>query len=156
MNKLSYALTALFFGSLIILSSCNKTTPNPEKTAEEKQIDLLTNTWVVKSGVNAITIGGVDVSTDWASFVLTMGNKTYNSTGANQPNVWPSSGTWDFATSGSTVDINTIIRSSVGSALEISINVTENTLRMQFDYDTSINGKLSGTDGTWIFNMVPQ
>lgn len=156
MNRLSSALVVLFFGSLIILSSCKKD-PDPEKTPEELQIEKLTNTWVPKTGINAVTVGAVDVSADWAGFVLTMGNKTYSSTGADQPNVWPANGTWDFAASGSTVDINTILRSGNGAPLEITIlSVTANTLKMQFDYDTSLNGKLSGTDGTWIFDMVVQ
>ena len=99
MKRLTSAVVVVFFASTLILSGC-KTDPDPEKTPEEKQTEKLTKTWVLKSGVNGVTVGGVDVSTDWASFVLTMGNKTYNSTGADQPNVWPSNGTWDYASNG--------------------------------------------------------
>jgi hypothetical protein len=139
------------------MSGCKKKPVEPEKTPEEIQIEKLSKVWVPKSGINAVTLDGTDVSTDWSGFSLNMGDKIYSSSGADQTNVWPASGTWDFnSNTDGSADINTILRSSNSADVEIAISVTETSLTMQFDYDASLNGRLSGTTGNWIFNMVPQ
>ena len=157
MRKLSSLVIAIFLGSLIIVSGCKKPPVEPTKTDEEIQIEKLSKVWVPTTAVNAVTIDGTDVSADWSGFVLTIENKTYSSAGADQANVWPGNGTWQFTTNtDGTADVNNILRSGNSADVEISITVSETSLKMEFDYDVSVNGKLSGTTGKWIFNMVPQ
>ena len=157
MKKLSSLLVAFFLCSLIIMFSCKKPPPEPSKTDEEIQIEKLSKVWVPASGINAVTIDGVDVSTNWANFVLSMGDKAYSSTGADQSNVWPASGSWQFGTlTDGSADVNTIFRSGNSADIEMAISVSETSFSMQFDYDANVNGRLSGTTGNWIFNMVPQ
>jgi hypothetical protein len=143
-NRISLIALILFVGALTY--SC-KEKPPPPKSEEEQQIEKLAKTWVPKSGANAITVGGTDVSQNWSGFVLTLGDKTYQSTGADSPQVWPASGTWAFGS-----DVNTLVRDD---GIEMSITVNESSLRLQFDY-TVTGGRLSGIEGQWVFDMVPQ
>lgn len=146
-NKFLYLLAFLAFG--VIFSACKKD-PEPEQTDEEKQLEKLAQTWVIANPAptNAVTIEGNDVTDAWAAFTLTFTDGAYSSTGAADTDVWPGSGTWTFADG----DINTINRND---GVEISINVSDNTLKMNFNY-SSTGGRLEGTEGDWEFNMVAQ
>jgi hypothetical protein len=150
MRKLSSLFVIIFLGSLVIVSSCKKSTPEPEKSEEEKQIDALSKAWVV----NSVTLDGTDVTDDWPGFEVTFGNKTYTTANSTNDGVWPNSGSYDFATSNGQPDVNTMLRSGKADPVEILLNVTTTSLGMTFDYDTSTNGRLKGTDGGWVFSMV--
>ena len=142
--KVSFLASVLVLGTLVY--SC-KEKPPPEKTDEEINTELLSKVWVPQTGSNAITVAGNDVSDVWAGFILTVGDKTYTSSGADAAEVWPASGSWAFGT-----DANTLVRND---GIEIAISVTETTLVMKFNYSAS-GGRLSGIEGDWVFNMVPQ
>ena len=142
--RLSLVALTLIMGMMVI--GCDKNT-NPQKTEEEKQTEKLSKTWVLASGASAVTVTGVDVSANWVDFVLTLGNGTYQSTGADSPEVWPSGGTWAYG-----ADLDILDRND---GVSIAITVTDTSLRMEFDYSTS-GGRLNGIDGIWVFNMVPQ
>jgi hypothetical protein len=142
--RISFLATVLVLGTLVY--SC-KEKEKPKKTDEEINTELLSKAWVPQTGANATTVAGNDVSDIWAGFVLTMGDKTYSSSGADAPEVWPASGTWAFGT-----DANTLVRND---GIEIAISVSETTLVMKFNYSAS-GGRLSGLEGDWVFNMIPQ
>lgn len=150
-SKFLYLLAFLAFG--VIFSAC-KEKVDPQPTPEEEQLAKLAKTWVVANPPpsNAVTVGSStstnDVTTDWAAFTITFTDGNYTSSGASSTDVWPTSGTWEFATD----DVGTLIRSD---GVEVVINVTETTLKMNFDYD-STGGRLDGTDGSWEFNLVAQ
>ena len=141
-----YSLIALTLVMGFLVSSC-KEDPAPAKTPEEIQIEKLTGTWVLPTAANTVTIDGRDVSAEWSTFVLTLGNKTYQSTNANDANVWPASGTWAFG-----ANINTLVRDD---GVDITVTVTDTSLKLQFDYSAS-GGRLDGIEGNWVFNMVSQ
>ena len=144
--RLSLIALTLIMG--VMVSSCKKD-PVVTKTDEQLQIEKLSKTWVPGSATSSVfvTIAGNDVTADWSNFVLTLGDKTYNSSGADSPLVWPGSGTWAFG-----ANTNTLVRDD---GVEITITVTDTSLKMQFDY-SSTGGRLNGIEGNWVFNMVPQ
>ena len=142
--KVSFIASVLILGTLV--NSC-KEKEEEKKTDEQINTELLSKVWIPQTGSNAITVAGTDVSDIWAGFVLTMGDKTYSSSGADAAEVWPASGSWAFGT-----DANTLVRND---GIEIAISVTETTLVMKFNY-TASGGRLSGIEGDWVFNMVPQ
>lgn len=132
----------------VVVSSC-KEDPPPAKTDEQVQTEKLVGTWVLDSPTpaNSVTLDGNDVSADWETFELTLGDKTYSSLNATFPEVWPSNGTWAFG-----ANVNTLVRDD---GVEISISVTDTSLQLQFDYSDA-GGRLSGVTGNWIFKMVPK
>ena len=142
--RLSLIALTLIMG--VLVSSCKKNPP-PTQSEEDIQIEKLSGTWVVPATANSVLIDGNDVSTDWSSFILTLGNKTYQNTGADSPEVWPASGTWAFGTS-----VSTLVRDD---GVEITVVVSDTSLKMDFDY-TASGGRLDGIEGHWVFNMVPQ
>lgn len=142
--RISFLTTVLVLGTLAY--SC-KEKEKPKKTDEEINTELLSKPWVPQTGANATTVAGNDVSDIWAGFVLTMGDESYSSSGADAAEVWPASGSWAFGT-----DANTLVRSD---GVEIAISVSETTLVMKFNYSAS-GGRLNGIEGDWVFNMVPQ
>jgi len=134
----------------VLLNSC-KEDPAPAKTPEEIQIEKITGTWVLPTTANTVTIDGRDVSAEWATFILNIGStKTYSSTNATDPLVWPASGTWDFG-----ANLTTMVRHDVGGDVDITITVTDTSLKLQFDYSAS-GGRIDGIEGNWVVNMVPQ
>lgn len=145
--KIKISFLAAVFAMGVLNYSCKPDDP-PPKTDEEINTELLSKIWVPSSGSNAITVASNDVSDLWSGFVLTLGDGTYSTTGADAAQIWPTSGTWTFKTD----DANTLVRDD---GIEIAISVTETTLVMKFNYSAS-GGRLSGIDGDWVFNMVPQ
>ena len=142
--RLSLIAFTLIMG--VLISGC-KEKKTPAKSDEELQIEKLSKTWVLAAESNPVTVDGNDVSTNWTGFTLTLGDKTYQSTGSDSPEVWPASGSWEFGS-----NVNTLVRDA---GIDISISVTDQSLLLQFDY-TVAGGRLSGIEGTWVFNMVPQ
>ncbi|RLD24079.1 MAG: hypothetical protein DRI71_03650 [Bacteroidetes bacterium] len=131
----------------VVVSSC-KEDPPPAKTDEQLQTEKLAKAWVLNTGSNVVTLDGNDVSLDWTTFELTLGDKTYNSINATFPEVWPSNGTWAF----DGADVNTLVRDD---GVKISIAVTDTSLQLQFDYSAA-GGRLAGVEGSWVFKMVPK
>jgi len=101
--RISILIAVLVIG--VLNNSCKPDDP-PPPTDEEINTELLSKPWIPASGANAITVATSDVSDLWSAFVLTMGDKTYSSTGADAPEVWPASGTWSFKAD----DANTLVR----------------------------------------------
>ena len=144
--RIRLSLIALTVLMGVIVSSCGEDPP-PVKTEAQLQTEKLVGTWVLDAGTNVVTLDGNDVSADWTSFTLTLGDKTYQTTNAAFAEVWPASGTWAYG-----ADVSKMVRDD---GVEISIAVTEDTsLQMQFDY-TDAGGRLNGIAGNWIFKLVP-
>ena len=139
------SIVGLILALGIVFSACKKDPVTP-KTDEELQLEKLEKTWIVESGSNKVTIAENDVTDEWTSFELTFTEGNYTSSGAASTDVWPAGGTWSFATD----DVTIIQRDGI----DISINVSDNTLLMTFTYTTG--GRLDGVDGNWVFNMVPK
>ena len=142
----------------IVLSGCKK-----DKTVVEDpegdQVALLSNSsWAA----TAVTLDGISdpYTADFNSFVLTLTEgKTYTAAGvpALYSSVWPASGSWDFKDTGAVLpDLTTIVRSD---GLEITIVIlTDTQFQMMFTYTTgsaNLGGRLNSTEGTYIFQMVP-
>jgi hypothetical protein len=146
--RIRFSLIALTLVMGVLVSSCKKDNTDT-KTAEQKKIEQLSKTWAPGSATisELVTVDGTDVTADWPNFVLTLGDKTYNSSGADSPLVWPANGTWAFGS-----DLNTLIRDD---GVEITIKLDDTSLELQFDYNAS-GGRFDGIEGNWIFKMVPQ
>jgi len=142
-----YTLTLLV--GITVLISCKPKTPEAE-TEAEKQLKLFAKTWNVKTDANAVTLDAADNTTNWTGFSLTVNSDyTYSTSGvhAGFEGVWPSQGIWEF---NSATDVATIIRDD---GTRIGIVVDASTLKLSFSYVTG--GRTSGTDGAWVFNMIP-
>jgi len=156
MNKLKFTSLALLLG-LIVFSSCDNG-GDPEPSAEEKQTTLLAQVWKVGTAASDVTLDGADEIGNWGGFTVTFnanGSYTTTNTSRGREDVWPSTGSWEFKGKGTdAVDVNTIIRDAdSNNETSVSITVAETTLRMTFDY-TNPGGRLGGTEGAWVFNMV--
>jgi len=144
--RIRFSLIALTLVMGVLVSSCKKDNTDT-KTEEQKKIEQLAKTWVLAAGSNLVTIAGTDVTADWANFVLTFGDKTYQTSSADSPLVWPASGTWAFG-----ADLNTLVRDD---GVDITIKLSDTSLELQFDY-TASGGRFDGIEGNWVFKMVPQ
>ena len=149
--RLSLIALTLLMG--VAITSCKEKTTTP-KTAEELQIEKLTGTWALDlSAARPVSVDNNDPAQNWTGFTLTLGNKTYNAnTSANLGNelVWPSGTgrTWAFAPN----DVRILDRDD---GVEMTVAVTDTSLRLQFDYSDT-GGRLNGITGNWVFVMVPQ
>ncbi|MCF6352918.1 MAG: hypothetical protein L3J06_07895 [Cyclobacteriaceae bacterium] len=156
MKNLKLTSLALLLG-LVVIASC-KPDPDPEPSPEEVQTALLAQIWKVGTAANDVTLDGANEIGNWDGFTVTFnanGSYTTTNTSDGREDVWPSTGSWEFKGKGTdAVDVNTIIRDA-GSNNEttMTITVAETTLRMTFNY-TNPGGRLGGTEGAWVFNMV--
>lgn len=145
--RIKFSLIALTLVMGVLVSSCKKD-PAETKTPEETQIEKLTGTWVLNSGVtNPVTLDGNAPPQDWTGFVLTLGDKSYQSTNAADALVWPANGTWAFG-----ANVNTLVRDD---GVDISVTVSDTSLGLRFTY-TASGGRFEGIEGVWDFDMVPQ
>ena len=148
--RIKLSMIALILVMGVLINSC-KDDEKPTKTPEQIQTEKLTGTWVLETGGTnpAVTIdGNNDVSANWSGFTLTLGNKTYQTSNSDSPEIWPANGTWDYGTS-----VSKLVRND---DIEMTVSVSENTsLQLQFSYSAS-GGRLAGLEGNWIFRMVPQ
>ena len=142
-TKIVYMLAIMFASAIII--SCDKNEPKV-KTAEEKQTDLLSKTWVVDAVNFDQDFETYDRTDEWPSFELTFSNGAFTTELSSFPDVWPAAGTWSFKDG----DLNTIVR---GDGIEMTINVTESSLTMEFPYPSD-GGRVAGIDGDWRFDML--
>jgi len=148
MKKLKITSLA-FVLALVVLASC-KDKKKEEPTPEAAQKALLIKTW----NNGTVTLDQTADQGDWSAFTVTFADGSYSSSGFSEGRelVWPSSGTWAFKGAGSdAVDINTLVR---GDGVEIAITVDEANLTMSFTYDDSINGRITGINGDWVFGMT--
>jgi hypothetical protein len=153
LEKSTLLYSILVVGVILLLtglSSCKKNKDPEPPSAHDVQLGLIANTWVVKNETNGISLDGTDEIANWPNFTVTFtAEKTYSASGVSDGReiVWPLSGTWEFK---SDTDLNTVVRDD---GVEIAIIVDEASLKMSFNY-TKPNGKVSGTEGAWIFNML--
>jgi len=143
--------TVVSIGFILVLFGCGKNTP--AESTQDKQLKLLSKTWKAST----VTLGGVDQSTTWTNFQLTIsGTKTppFNYSCASRPTTngpWPASGTWTFD---DTTPATVVIRAE--DNLKITYAVTATTLQMTFHFTG--NGypgpRVSNIAGDWAFNFT--
>ncbi len=143
------SLTTAFFLSLIIFMSCGDDSTTPEPTAAETQFELLAKTWTVTKA----TADGSDVD-GWTGLTVTFGGSatagSYTTNG-QQPDgtslVWPSSGSWTFA---SEDNVNTITRDG---SVEMSVAVDATNITLSFSI-TDNSGRTDVVEGNWVFTAT--
>ncbi len=152
MRKSNKLFAVLFLG-MIILAGCggdeppapgvnNDPDPDPELSPQDiRKEELMSGPWVPSKVVR----DGVDVSDEYSSFSLSVGDFTYTSTGGAP--VWPASGTWAF--SGDKID--EIVRDD---GIIIKVTVTETTLKLTFERKESVfGGRTQAVDVNYEFEL---
>jgi hypothetical protein len=138
----------------MILSGCGKDDPAPSQ--EEKQLNKLSDTWVV----NTVTMDGGDVTSDYSSFELTLSGSAnsavyaYGVIGRPLLSPWPSGGTWTFGS-----DVVTDIRRDPGTGDQLQMNytVTDTQLTIEFSFSgTGYNApaRVNSAAGNWIYTFA--
>jgi hypothetical protein len=133
---------------LVALQSCDKKN-GPGESIEDQQLIKLSKTWTVTS----VTLDGLDKTTDYANFVLTISGTAgsppfgFSTSGAPSPSPWPSSGNWTFGTSPTTE----LIRDD---EVVITYSVTDTVLQLSFSYNgDGFLGRTNSVTGPWIFEF---
>ena len=148
MKKYTFFLSLFALVGLLTFSNCGGGSEN-EKTEAEKQLDLLAGTW----NISTATLDGTDVLTDYAGMTLTLTtSKGYSTSGGSFEPVWPSSGTFDFKSSGGTEDLNTLVRDD---DVEMSIsNLSTSNLSLSFNYGVSPPCRTKAVCGDYVFTFT--
>jgi hypothetical protein len=139
-----------FLAGFAFMMGCKKD-DGPNQTEEEIQLEKLAFTWTVTSA----TLDGNDRTADWTGMTLTATtSKTYSTSGSNDDNVWPSSGTWDFA--GNTGAGLEVLNRSDGVTINID-NLTETALDLSFTYvlaEANKEARVNSIEGNWVFKFT--
>ena len=139
-----------FLAGFAFMIGCKKD-DGPSQTEEEIQLGKLAFTWTVASA----TLDADDRTADWTGMTLTATtSKTYSTSGSNDDNVWPASGTWEFAgTSGAGLNV---LNRSDGLTVNID-NITETALDLSFTYvlaKANKEARVSSIEGNWVFKFT--
>lgn len=147
---------SLFLSLVVAMVSCggdDNDDGDEEEDPRQEKADLFVNEKATIAAESDVTLDGnaSDESFDWAGFEITFsggvdgGTFTTNATG-NQLEVWPTSGNWTFGDdNGNTIQIT-------NGAL-MNLNVGSNELKLTFDLDGSINGRIKVVEGEWEFSF---
>jgi hypothetical protein len=146
-------------GGFGLISSCNKG-GDPEPSTEEKNLKLMSTTWVVTSA----TLGSSDMTDLYQNMELTISgtfnkdiNTLYNYSLTGRPSgtdksPWPASGTWKFKESSPST---AIVRTE--DNMDMFYTVTEGSLQLIFEYSgTGYPGRTSVVAGEWVFEFEPK
>ncbi|HEY0742247.1 MAG TPA: hypothetical protein VGD40_12325 [Chryseosolibacter sp.] len=142
MKALTYILSLLIgISSVMLISSCDG---DDSPTAQEAQLKKLTaKTWEVQS----VRIDGVDHTQLFQNMTLAISKSSFTTTNGGQ--VWPASGTWEFADEQAT----TIIR---GDNITITIEAaaeSELRLSLQWNETTFGPGRKKSISGMHVFSF---
>jgi len=156
MKFLRFSVLMALIAGFGILSSCKKG-DDPEPSIQEKNLGLMTDTWVVTS----VTYEGQPSSVDYTGMTITISgtfnatSNTYNYTMGNRPvgklTPWPASGTWSFD---ETLPQSIVIRND--DDLPMGYTVTDDLLQFDFTYTgDGYTGRTSVVEGDWVFVFEP-
>lgn len=147
-NYILYTVLAL---ALLSLAGCKDDSSDPKVDALNKQLAALQNkgsSWVM-GATGSVKKDNFDVSSQFAGFKLTIGNKTYT-TQNSLASAWKTSGTWDFQGE----NPNRVVRDD---GTEISVSISNNTLTLTFTVPGSNSNVRSGSiAGTYEFRLVSE
>ncbi|MTI37908.1 hypothetical protein [Fulvivirga lutimaris] len=149
MTILKYISLSVVLISLLTIVSCKDDT-EPAPSEIEEQLTALMNgnsKWTL--GNDGVTKDGFDVTSQFAGFKLTIGNKTYATENGLSP-VWEVSGNWDFENE----NRNQIIRDGDTS---INVSLTNGNLVLTFTAGAvPTGGRTESVSGEYQFNLVSE
>ena len=139
-----------FLAGFAFIVGCKKD-DGPDQTEEDIRLGELAHTW----NISSVSLDGDDRTANWANFTLTATtSKTYSTTGSNDENVWPASGTWEFAgTTGAGLDV---LNRSDGVTVNID-NITDTNLDLSFTFvlaSANKDARVSSIEGDWVFRLT--
>ncbi len=154
--RLNLWKTAFFLVFVLSIQACgDDPTPNPTKTAEEIATEALTGSgtqaWTTVGG-GKVTKGGVDVTSQYATFELTLTSTTSKSyTSKNSGDLFDASGTWSFA--GSNFDKIMLTGTKPAAGREMSFTQSGSNLKLVFSIPAP-GARVNAVAGDYVFDLV--
>ncbi len=155
MNILSKLYTAIALAAILVTAGCGNDDDNSGTSTEQKQLELLSKTWTIKSATQDI-----DRTEDFKAPDLTLqvsgtfnaakpgGPYTYTIDGSVPiPSPWKKgTGVWTFGDDAST----TLVR---GDGISMKYVLNGNMLTLTFTCTTcsETNGRPASAEGEWVF-----
>jgi hypothetical protein len=150
MTFIKHTLTIALVFALLVFTGCKDNDVDPTAAALNEQLNALMNggsSWVLGS-TGSVTKDGVDVSSQFAGFKLTIGNKTYTTQNSLR-HVWNASGTWGFP--GDNPDL--ILKDG---SVEVSVSHSDSSLTLTFTAGNSEGGRLNSVSGEYVFHLISE
>ena len=151
MRVINYTFKLVLLIAALTFSGCKEEGVDPKVAVLNKQLDVLMNggkPWVL-GAAGSVKKDNVDVSSQFAGFKLTIGNKTYT-TQKSLSHVLKASGTWGFKESNPDVIL-------MDGSTAVSVSHLNNTLTLTFNAEgNSTGGRLSSVSGEYVFNLVSE
>ncbi|GHN02107.1 hypothetical protein WSM22_35960 [Cytophagales bacterium WSM2-2] len=142
-SSITYTICAcLLLVGCLAISSCSKSS---SETPSEKALKLLTGTW----HISTVTVDGVDKTSQFAGFALTLVPGLYSTVATVSNPVWSAAGTWSFTDNNATSitrDDNVVVNIT-------SLTSTSLTLTLQWTKTTYGGGRTSSVSGTHVFTL---
>lgn len=136
---------SIYIVALLLMCNCNKHhDPTPDDIQQQASKKLQAATWKVKT----VLRDGMDITTDYTNFTLTIAASTYTTT--NGGLAWPASGTWAFQGQSTT----TVIRDG-SIPVDFVLADDGSSLKLNFTIESSTytGGRENGLKGAYEFNL---
>lgn len=143
MKTLKIIILSSIVASVTMLIACGG---GDDPSPQQQMTNQLVNggeAWSVSGGT--VTVDGNDVTSDWSGFTITFTEDTYTTNSSKASEVWPSSGTWDFANETTTSDLQR------GDGTSMDVSIDNNVLTIRFDAPWGINGRRTSIGGGYVF-----
>lgn len=152
MTVTKYTFAAFLLIASLVFTRCKDEGVDPKVAVLDEQLSVLMNSgssWVLGT-TGSVMKDNVDVSSQFAGFKLTIGNKTYT-TQNSLNHVWKSSGTWNFKGDNPAQIIK-------DGSVEISVNHANNSLTLTFTTagKSEGGGRLNSVSGEYVFRLVSE
>jgi hypothetical protein len=135
-------LSAIVAGVAMLMSCGGGDDPSPQQQMTNQLVNG-GEAWRASGGT--VTVDGSNVTSDWSGFTITFTEDTYTTSGSLASEVWPSSGTWDFANETTTSNLQR------GDGTSMNVSIDNNELTITFDAPWGINGRTTSIGGGYIF-----
>ncbi len=151
MKKIAYMISAVV---LILTTSLIACKDDDDPSALEIETNKITDNWVINGDAAAVTLDDYDVSGSFEGFeVVIKSDKTFETIGSPDADLWPTSGTWTFLkNSDGSFNFTKVIRNDGIEMQVMTITATQLILKFQFEAP-SVNGKSDGVSAEYVFKF---
>jgi len=130
---------------ILLINACRSHDLTTADIQQQTSNKLQAGVWKVKTALK----DGVDITTDYLNFTLTIGANSYSTT--NGGLAWAASGTWTFQGQSTTV----VVRDG-GIPVDFVLSNDASSLKLNFTIETSTytNGRVNGLKGVYEFDLI--
>lgn len=162
MNKANYFILIGVILGITALVGCGDDNA-PEIDPKEAVTERFSKTWIVGTDpVSKVLFGAEDRTDAYTDFSLKITeNNSYSTVEVADPDPWPASGTWSFASPEnitSATQNSFLVTRNDGLIMNATLSDNDETLTLTFEFNPDVHEgeRIMAVNGQWTFILVAQ